>query len=193
MCIKTQWEYIKKMLQFLQGILTPIQLIGYIGTVCAITSYQCMKNKTYFILQMGCSAAFMVQFTLLSSWAGMLLNIFSLMRYIILVSDKKCRHPFYLFLIQFSFAASCFASVVFFKEHWWMAALLFIAQAAGTQAMWSRNGKTIRITQLSLISPIWFVHNVYYFSIGGIICEIFNVCSIIVSFVRFKNTGFDRS
>jgi hypothetical protein len=179
--------------QFLQNILDPIQMIGYIGTFCALASFQSKKNRTYFWLQMGCSAAFLVQFALLHSWAGMLLNVFSILRCVVMVADKKFGHPAYMYLIQLCFAASSIVSVVVFGEHWWIAAMLFAAQAAGTFAMWSRNGKTIRIAQLCLISPIWMIHNIYYFSIGGIACETFNVCSIIVSFIRFRKSGFDKT
>jgi hypothetical protein len=181
------------MWQFLLNILNPVQLIGYVGTACALTSYQCKKNRNYFLFQMGCGIAFTVQFALLSSWAGMLLNIFSILRGIIFALGDKCKKPVYLWLMEFCFAASCIAAPLFFGEKWWIAALLFIAQGGGTLAMWSRNGKTIRIAQLSFISPLWIVNNVYYASIGGVICEVFNMLSVIVSFIRFRKTGYDKT
>jgi hypothetical protein len=59
------------------------------------------------------------------------------------------------------------------------------AQLVGTLAMWSRNGKTIRVLQLFCVSPLWLIHNIFVFSIGGILCEVFNLGSIIVSLIRF--------
>ena len=142
---------------------------------------------------MGCAIAFTVQFIFLSSWAAMLLNVFSIARGIIFALGDKCKKLFYLIALEASFAVSCLCAALFFGEKWWMAGIMLIAQGVGTLAMWTRNGKTIRIAQVSVISPIWIVHNVYYFSIGGIICEAFNILSVAVSFIRFKKSGFDKT
>ena len=181
------------MIEFIQNILDPVQLIGYVGTACALFSYQCKKNKGYFLLQMGCAIAFTLQFLLLNAWVGMLLNLFSILRGVIFALGDKCKHPAYLVLMQVCYFASCLSAPLFFGEKWWMAGIMLVAQSIGTLAMWSRNGKTIRFAQVFVISPLWIVHNVYYFSIGGIICETFNICSVIVSFIRFKKSGFDKT
>ena len=181
------------MLDFFLYVLNPVQLIGYVGTACALTSYQCKKNRNYYLFQTGCGIAFAVQFTILGSWAGMLLNIFSIMRGIIFALGDKCKKLAYLLLMEFCFTASCIAAPLFFGEKWWIAVLLFIAQGGGTLAMWTRDGKIIRKTQLFCISPLWIVNNVYYASIGGVVCEVFNILSVIVSFIRFRKTGYDKT
>ena len=181
------------MYEFLAKVFSPIQLIGYVGTACALISYQCKKNHNYFLFQTGCAVAFSVQFLLLQSWAGMLLNIFSITRGIIFAMGDKCRKIGYLIFIELSFAVSCLLACLVFDEIWWISILLFIAQAGGTLAMWTRNGKIIRWAQLCGISPLWIVNNAYYGSIGGIICEVFNMISVIVSFIRFRKTGYDKT
>ena len=180
------------MLQILRNILDPIQLIGYIGMAFALTSYQCKKNKQYFLLQVGCAMAFTIQYIFLSSWAAVLLNIFSIMRGIIFALGDKCKKTIFLIMIEASFALSCLVSALFFGEKWWIAFLLFIAQCGGTLAMWTRDGKKIRIAQLSIISPIWITNNIYYGSIGGIACEIFNIVSVTISMIRFNKIGYDK-
>lgn len=88
----------------------------------------------------------------------MLLNIFSVMRGIIFTIGDRCKKSFHLFLTEFLFLVSCIiAPPVFFNAKWWVAVLLFIAQAGGTLAMWTRNGKTIRIDQLSFISLLYII------------------------------------
>ena len=181
------------MLDILIKSFSPIQLIGYVGMLCALISYQCKKNRNYFLFQMGCGIAFTLQFALLGSYAGMLLNIFSILRGVIFALGDRCKKIFYLVIMEACFAASSLISYFVFDELWWIAVLLFIAQAGGTLAMWTRNGKTIRIAQLSFISPLWIVNNVYYFSVGGILCETFNMLSVIVSFIRFRKTGYDKT
>lgn len=180
-------------MEFLIKFFSPIQLIGYVGTACALISYQCKRNKNYFLFQTGCAIAFAIQFVLLRSWAGMLLNIFSIMRGVIFALGDKCRKRGYLILIEACFAFSCVLACLAFGEKWWIALILFAAQGGGTLAMWTRNGKVIRIAQLCLISPMWIVNNVYYFSVGGILCEVFNMISVIVSFIRFGKTGYDNT
>ena len=49
------------------------------------------------------------------------------------------------------------------------------------------------IAQIAMISPIWIVNNVYYGSIGGVVCELFNMLSVLVSFLRFRKSGYDKS
>ena len=181
------------MMEFLIKFFSPIQLIGYVGTACALISYQCKRNKNYFLFQTGCAIAFAIQFVLLRSWAGMLLNIFSIMRGVIFALGDKCRKRGYLILIEACFAFSCVLACLAFGEKWWIALILFAAQGGGTLAMWTRNGKVIRIAQLCLISPMWLINNIYYFSVGGILCEVFNMISVIVSFIRFGKTGYDNT
>ena len=96
-------------------------------------------------------------------------------------------------LIEACFALSCILACLAFGEKWWIALILFAAQGGGTVAMWTHNGKTMRIAQLCLVSPMWIVNNIYYFSIGGILCEVFNMVSVIISFVRFGKTGYDNT
>ncbi len=181
------------MTEFLLRIFSPVQLIGYAGTACALISYQCKKNRNYFLFQMGCGIAFTIQFAFLSSWAGMFLNFFSVVRGIIFALGNRCKKLRFLVFMEVCFASSCLASVLVFSERWWIASLLFVAQGVGTLAMWTRNGKTIRFTQLFCISPLWIVNNVYYASIGGVVCEVLNITSVIVSFVRFRKTGYDKT
>ncbi|MGM9664236.1 MAG: YgjV family protein [Eubacteriales bacterium] len=181
------------MMEFLIKFFSPIQLIGYVGTACALISYQCKRNKNYFLFQTGCAIAFAIQFVLLRSWAGMFLNAFSIMRGVIFALGDKCRKRGYLILIEACFAFSCILACLAFGEKWWIALILFAAQGGGTLAMWTRKGKVIRIAQLCLISPMWIVNNVYYFSVGGILCEVFNMISVIVSFIRFGKTGYDNT
>lgn len=59
--------------------------------------------------------------------------------------------------------------------------------------MWLANGKRIRYFQITLMSPAWVVHNIFNFSLGGILCEAFNMISTIISFVRYRKDGFESN
>ena len=51
--------------------------------------------------------------------------------------------------------------------------------------MWKEDGKKIRYFQVSALSPAWLIHNIFNFTLGGILAEIFNMISAVVSIVRF--------
>ncbi len=177
----------------LLSLLTPVQLIGYGGMICAFLSFQCRKNRNYFFLQSGCGLCFAIQFALLGGWSGFLCNIFAIFRGIVMARGEKARKWYFLAFIEAGFVLSTALSIAVFHEPVWIALLLFVAQGGGTLAMWTNNGKTIRLFQFFASSPIWLVHNtVYAFSLGGILCEIFNMVSVAVSFIRFRKTGFEK-
>ena len=74
-----------------------------------------------------------------------------------------------------------------------LSVIIALAQTVETVVMWGRNGKHIRICQLCFVSPIWLTYNLFEFTLGGILAEIFVIVSAIVSFIRFRKTGFDKT
>lgn len=181
------------MLDFLIKIFAPAQLFGYFGMACALLSYQCKTNRNYFFMQTACAIGFTIQFLMLQSWAGMLLNIVAIARGIFFSLGEKCHKQYIHLLLQGAFVTTAVLSVVLFHELWWIALCVFVAQSGGTISQWTRNGKTIRYVQLLVVSPLWLVNNIYYFAVGGILCECFNIISVIVSFIRFRKTGYDKT
>ncbi len=181
------------MIEILKSILSPAQLFGYIGMACALLSYQCKTNKRYFFMQTACATAFTLQYLLLGAWSAMFLNIVAIARGILFSLGERCHKPFVHILLQLAFVGASLLSVFLFGEAWWIALCVFLAQSGGTVSQWTRNGKTIRYTQLALVSPLWLVNNVYYMAIGGILCECFNILSVLISMLRFRKTGYDRT
>lgn len=169
------------------------QLVGYVGMACALLSYQCKKNRNYFFLQTGCALAFTLQYFLLGAWSAMLLNVIAIARGVTFSLGNRLHKRYILILIEIAFVATAVLSVVAFSEVWWIALCVFVAQAGGTLAMWTRNGKTIRYVQLSVVSPLWLINNFFYFSIGGILCESFNLLSVLISMLRFRKIGYDKT
>ncbi len=171
-----------------------IQALGIFGMLSAMLSYQCKTNRNYFIFQGLCGFFFLIQFALTGAWAGVLFNVFNIVR-AILYQNQKNRSIWLVIGMEIGVLALGLVSLFVLKEAWWLVMLTFIAQAAGTFSMWTKNGKTIRIFQLSLVSPGWLLYDALIPtpSIGGVFCEIFNITSVIVSFIRFRKTGFDKT
>jgi len=163
------------------------QVLGILGTIFAFVSFQLKENKKFFMLQALSGCMFALNFLLLGAYTGCLLNFINIFRGAVMAGGKKTSKPYLLII---TLALYTIATVFTYTNIFSLIAL--IAQLVGTLAMWSRNGKTIRILQLFCVSPLWLVHNIFVFSIGGIICEVFNIGSIIVSLIRFGVSGFEK-
>ena len=163
------------------------QVLGILGTIFAFVSFQLKENKKFFMLQALSGCMFALNFLLLGAYTGCLLNFINIFRGAVMAGGKKTYKVPWLIAIQ---ALYIIATVFTYTNIFSLIAL--IAQLVGTFAMWSRNGKTIRFLQLFCVSPMWLIHNIFVFSIGGIICEVFNLGSIIVSLIRFGKSGFEK-
>ena len=171
-----------------------LQAIGILGMLCAVVSYQCRSNRNFFVWQ-GCSAVFFsLQFVWMGAWAGLLFNAFNIVRALVYRLSKFSRSVWTVILFEIYIAAAAVISIFLLKETWWLVVFVLVAQAVGTFAMWTRNGKFIRLSQLFVISPFWLLYDalIPVPSLGGILCEVFNMTSVVVSLIRFRKNGFDR-
>ena len=170
------------------------QIIGIFGMLAAMISYQCKTNRNYFVFQGLCGVFFSIQFIMIGAWAGLMFNAYNIVR-AVMYQSKIARTKACVITLEALVLACALTSIFAFKEVWWLVSLAYIAQATGTLSMWTRNGKTIRVAQLAIVSPFWLLYDalVPTPSIGGILCEVFNMISVIVSFIRFKKTGFDKT
>ena len=170
------------------------QILGILGMLAAVISYQCKKNRNYFIWQGLSGAFFSAQFILIGAWAGLIFNAYNIVR-AIAYQSKKAKSVICVTGLECLVLMAALLSIFVFEETWWLVLFTLIAQATGTFAMWTRDGKKIRLSQMAVVSPFWLLYDLLIPvpSIGGILCEIFNMTSVIISFVRFKKTGFDKT
>ena len=170
------------------------QALGIFGMLAAMTSYQCKKNKNYFIFQGLSGAFFSAQFILIGAWAGLIFNAYNIVR-ALAYQSKKARAVACVVGLEFLVLTAAMISIFVLKEAWWLVSFTLIAQITGTFAMWTRDGKKIRISQMAVVSPFWLLYDLLIPvpSIGGILCEVFNMASVVISFIRFKKTGFDKT
>lgn len=169
------------------------QVLGLIGLVIIVSSFQCKKNKSFFLMQGIGSFMFFLNFILISAYAGALFNLTNLIRGLLFAKEDKKLWKLVLMILCYT-ACFVFASFLNFGN-WFMifvSALPYLALLGMSVLMWKGNGSHIRIFQVSLMSPSWIVHNIFNFSIGGILCEIFNMISTIVSLIRYGKTGFEQ-
>lgn len=163
------------------------QIIGIIAMVFGVLSFQSKKNTNFFIMQGIANCLFFAHFLMLGQPAGAFMNLLGLFRSVCL-NVKKLKNT----VTEVLFIACFIAVAVIFYENL-LTILILIAQLVGTVVFWLDNGKVIRICQLTISSPAWLTHNIINFSIGGIITEIFNIVSTVISLVRFRKSGFESN
>lgn len=161
------------------------QIFGLVGCAAAIASFQMKENKKFFILQGIMNVSFVLNYLFLGELSGCFMEFFCIVRAGVFALGKRINKWFAIVFLQGAFILT---TILTFNG--WLSIVLLIVHVVGTIAMWSDNGKIIRMTQLFCVSPGWLVYNVAVFSIGGIICEVMNITSTIVSFVRFGLNGF---
>ena len=170
------------------------QLFGIIGLVIIVLSFQCKKNKNFFLMQGAGSLAFVLNFFFINAYAGALFNLVNLIRGLLFFREDQKKWKLALVQVLYTF---CFLfSSYLVWGNWFkifIAALPFVTLLIMSVFMWKSNGKYIRYFQVSFMSPAWIVHNIFNFSLGGILCEAFNMISTIISFIRYGKDGFENN
>lgn len=163
------------------------QAFGLCGALFLVFSFQMKNEKKFFFCQSFGSGLFLINYLMLGAWTGALISVMSVVRSALapVLSGKK--RYFIIVIVNVIPIA-----VGFFIYQGIQTVLMIAAYVVFTLAMFTKNSRLIRITQLLLASPLQLIHNVIVFSLGGILCESFNIVSIIVSFFRLGFHNFEK-
>lgn len=168
-----------------------MKLWGQIISICAmaaiVLSFQCKSNrKLAFVYGTG-ATLFAISYFMLGQASAALYNIISVIFSIMCQKESlKTKRNFGIIVVLF------IISTYFTYENWWSLVLMSAVMATAYSMMFM-NGKVLRNIRFFYICPIWLINNtVMCFTIGGLICEIITMTSIIVSFIRFRKTGFEN-
>lgn len=164
------------------------QAIGFGGAAMLIGAYQCKTSHRLFGMQICGHLLYIIHFFMLGALSGATTLFIALLRGVILFNAKKrwARSPLWLWLFIGLFVAGCFAT--------WMDAFSLLPCAAmivTTSAMWSTNGKKIRLANMFVSSPFWLVYDAHAGSWSGVLCELFAISSIMISIFRYGLKALD--
>ena len=169
------------------------QAFGIIGLVIIVYSFQCKQNKNFFLMQGIGSFMFFLNFIMIGAFAGAFFNLTNLVRGILLSKDDK---KLWKLIVCEALYTFCFVFSVFLVKgdmfKIFISFLPYVTLIIMSVLMWKGNGKHIRVFQFFLMSPSWIIHNIFNFSLGGIICETFNMVSVVVAFIRYGKDGFEN-
>ena len=163
------------------------QIAGIVAMVAIILSFQCKSNRRLAFVYGTGASLFAVSYFMLGQPSAALYNIISVICSILCLKDSlKTKFAFGIIAVLFVIATW------FTYENWW-SLVLMAAVIATAYSMILRSGIFIRNIRIFFISPVWLINNtVMCFTIGGIVCEIITITSIIVSFIRYRKTGFEE-
>ena len=168
-----------------------VQGISIVGMTMNILSYQRKTQRGILTMQLIGGALFAVHFIMLGAYVGGILNVGAVIRALVYSNREKFHAGSKLWIL---FLCSVFvgAYVLNFTVFGGAKTLgNFIVELLPVVGMFSTTfGMSIgrpRATRISCLicSPCWLVYNCFRFSIGGIICEVVSLCSIILGIYRF--------
>ncbi|MGD9566924.1 MAG: YgjV family protein [Sedimentibacter sp.] len=165
------------------------QVVGFIGAGLLIFSYQCKDSRKLFFMQLCSNAVYVLHFFMLGAFSGSINIAISLLRNFVLINSNKqwARSKIWLGLF-----VSLHIVVTLFTWQNMFSLLPCLGMVAITIASWTRNGKKIRIANLFINSPSWLIYDIYTVSYSGIICELFTLISVLISFYRYGMKALDQ-
>ena len=163
------------------------QALSVIGMILTILSFQFKTKKQILLFQTAGSTFFLISYILLGSYAAVYLNIVFLARNIIFYfrEDKKwAQSKAWLVALL---VAVMLAGSIGYRTAWDI--IPIVGSVFGTLAAYMKNENMFRLFKLG-DSPCWLLYNALIPSLGGTVCEVFNIISITVGLIRYRKKGF---
>lgn len=166
------------------------QIFGIFGLVMFVLSFQCKESKKLVLVQGIGGMMFFINFLLIGAYGGALFNLTILVRGLLYTKkDGKLWKPV---LVELLFTVAYIYSLTLVNGDILqivLTTLPYVSLLIMSILMWKKNGKIIRYFQVAALSPAWLIHNIFNFTVGGILAEVFNIISAVVSLIRFKSGG----
>ncbi|MBQ6832494.1 MAG: YgjV family protein [Oscillospiraceae bacterium] len=162
------------------------QAVSILGMLLTIISFQMKTRKQIIAFQTAGSFLFLVSYILLRSWPAVYLNVVFLIRNTVFYfgrDQKWSKHKAWLPVLLCAVVA---AGSIGFRS--WLDLLPIIGSVFGTVAMYMKSENMLRLLKLG-DSPCWLIYNCTVPSLGGVLCEVFNITSIVIGLIRYKQNG----
>lgn len=161
------------------------QIVGFGAMVTIIASFQIKDSKKFVIVQAIAQTLFVIHYFMIGSPSGAIQNFIAIIRAGMLMSKNK-----YLTsnVAKYAVMAAFLLSPLLVYETVWDL-LPGIAMMINTYYVWSMNSKMMRVSQLTMVSPLWIAYNVVNYSIPGVLTELFNAASSAVFLIRIRKKG----
>jgi len=165
------------------------QIIGFIGTVLIIISFQFKKPRTLILVQCSAQICFTIHYMMIGSYAGGVQNALAVLRAgCIMSGNKKLRSNAakWVFMLLFLFSPMLFMFEGGFEPIKLLDFLPGIGMFINTYYIWNEPGVGLRRSQLYVVSPLWITYNAINRSYPGILTEVFNALSSLIFLLRIR-------
>ena len=184
-----------------------VQSLGFIGIALGIIALQFNSHKNIVLFKTLAEIPFLIQYVFLDAYVGMVMGVIGITRNVIFkyrVSRNKSNKYFILLfllitvivgIVTITLSWSQTINVMYkFSKNYTVVilfAILFssfsiIAKSLTTIGYGVKNPKTIRALNFPS-SFLWFIYNFVFFSLAGVLNEVFVMASIIIASIRFRN------
>lgn len=157
-----------------------IQLIGGLGILASIISFQCKKHNSIMIFRTLNETIFAVQYILLGAYTGTAMNLIGSVRNILFAKQVEKGKSTKLSIIIFSLFFAVFG---LFTWQGPKSILIIVAKILSTLAYGNKNTTVVRAIVL-VTSSCWLIYNLAIWSVAGALCEAFTLGSLVVGIVR---------
>lgn len=171
------------------------QTFSIFAMVLNVSIFAMKKQKNMIVVQFIASVFFTASFFMLGAISGGLMNLAAMVRGIVFMNKKRIGRYKWLFtfgLMVLYFVLYVLGFLLFEKTvnvyNVFIEALPLLGIVMMTIGFAVEGAKKTRIFGF-LNSPPWLVYNIITFNIGGIICEIFCMLSIIYGMIKYDRKG----
>ena len=156
------------------------QIVGLVGIVCSLLSFQQKERKRVMLFQMTASALFCIQLFMVGAITGGCVDSISFVRTAIFSqNDKKwASSPIWLGV----FIVAMIVTGIFTWQNAW-SILPIIGSILSTIALWMKKSGHIRIISL-FVGPCWLIYNLVHGAYTGALNEVLAMTSIVIGIVR---------
>ena len=157
-----------------------IQLIGVLGIIASIISFQCKKHSSILLFRTLNEAVFALQYFLLDAYTGMAMNLIGCVRNIIFTKQVSYGKKTTISTVVFSIL---FFILGVFTWQGIKSILIIIAKVLSTLAYGNKNTTIVRAI-IFITSSSWLIYNYFVSSYAGVMCEAFTLISLVVGVIR---------
>ena len=169
---------------------TIAQAVSLLGLACNVASYQQKKKRTLILCQLFGGLLFTLHFLMLGKHIGAMMNGIGMIRAVVFsigFSGKRVERIWMGVFIVLFLACYPLSFVISGQEigAWIMLVELLpvISMCLSTVSFTMSNAGKIRLLSL-ICSPLWLVYNIVGHSLGGVLCELLAIGSIILGIIR---------
>ena len=174
-----------------ETIQTIAQIIGIFAAALNIFSFQCKSKRGIITFQLFGGMLFTVNFFMIGAITGAIMNALAIIRALLFLYKEKLKLNDKLLVggLILSFLVTYVLSFTVFDVepkaiNFVIEALPVIGMSAATVSFNMKNAARVRLIGITLSSPSWLIYNIYYFSIGAILCEAISIVSIAIGMLR---------